>query len=251
MCHLACLPQLSVRLYNPHMARLTNLFRLQEVDEALIDKRERLAEIDRILAENERIQQAEARLEEAQAAYITAKSETGEAEQAVANQRDKLKKTEDSLYGGGVTNPKELEDLQMESESLKRYLATLEDRLLEAMVQFDEVEGSYESAKEDLARIKAEVAANHQDLNQEREQILKEIDRLEMEREAAASNVPEADQALYEKVRGKTGRKPIAVMKDGSCGVCGMAIPGSNQQAVRGGHETVRCPQCGRLLYAG
>jgi predicted nucleic acid-binding Zn-ribbon protein len=233
------------------MARVTNLYRLQQVDEALIDHRQRLAEIDRILAENERVQQAEQQLTEAQSAFITAKSQTGEAEQAVASQRDKLKHTEDSLYGGSVTNPKELEELQMESEALKRYLATLEDRLLEAMVELEEVEETYQVAKEDLERIQAEVAANHEDLNQERQQILREIERLETEREAAASNVNEADRELYQKTREKTGRKPIAVMQDGSCGVCGMAIPGSNQQSVRGGEETVRCPQCGRLLYAG
>jgi predicted nucleic acid-binding Zn-ribbon protein len=233
------------------MARLTNIFRLQEVDEALIDNRERLAEIDRILAENERIQQAETELDQAQDAFVSAKSQTGEAEQAVSNQRAKLKNTEKSLYGGGVTNPKELEDLQMESESLKRYLETLEDRLLEAMVDLEEIEATYQAAKLQLETTKTEVAADHEDLNQERSSLLKQLERLETEREAAASNVTEADQQLYQKTRGKTGRKPIAVMKDGSCGVCGMAIPGSKQQSVRGGEETVRCPQCGRLLYAG
>ena len=233
------------------MARLTNLYRLQQVDEALIDNRQRLAEIDRILAENERVKQAETELEKAQAAFIKAKTKTGEAEQAVASQRQKLASTEKSLYGGGVSNPKELEDLQMESESLKRYLQTLEDRLLEAMVKLEDVEETYEAAKENLEAIKAEVAANHEDLKQEREQVLREIERLQMEREAAESGVTEEDQRLYQKTREKTGRKPIAVLQDGSCGVCGMAIPGSNQQAVRGGEETIRCPQCGRLLYAG
>lgn len=233
------------------MARMTNLYRLQQVEEALQRSRSRLREIDRILAEDERVAEAEEQFERAREEYIQAKSQTGEAEQAVSAQRNKIKDTEESLYGGGVTNPKELQDLQRESESLKRYLSTLEDRLLEAMVELEEAEAAYEEAKHNLEQVRTDVAANHEDLTEERASLERDIQRLETEREAALNNVQEEDLTKYETIKNRVGGFPIAVAQDGTCGVCGMTIPGSKAQRVRAGDELVRCESCGRLLYPG
>lgn len=233
------------------MSRLTNLYRLQEVDEGLREHRDRLEEIARILAENERVAQAEKALEGARSEFITAKSSMGEAEQAVASQRAKIEKTESSLYGGEVSNPKELEDLQMESESLKRYLETLEDRLLEAMVEFEEAEHAFEAAKNELEEAEKAAAAEQSELSEEREDRLRQVQRMETEREAAVSNVAEKDLDKYGRVRSKVGHQPLAIMEGGTCGVCGMNVPGSKQQMIRAGDEIVRCTQCGRILYAG
>ncbi len=233
------------------MARMTNLYRLQQVEEALQRGRNRLHEIDRILAEDERVARAEKQFEQARDEFVRAKSQTGEAEQAVSAQRNKIKDTEQSLYGGGVTNPKELQDLQLESESLKRYLTTLEDRLLEAMMELEVAEETYEVAKRNLEQVRTEVAANHEDLTEERAALERDMERLEIEREAALANVQEEDVATYETIKERVGGFPIAVAKDGTCGVCGMTIPGSKAQRVRGGDEIIRCESCGRILYPG
>lgn len=245
------LPPAPLRNYNPNMARMTSLYRLQQAEKALHDARERLEEIDRILAEDERVAEAESRFEEAKDAYVTARSQMGEAEQAVASQRAKIKDTEESLYGGSVTNPKELEDLQLESESLKRYLSTLEDRMLEAMVELEEAEQVYEAAKEELEQTRAEVAAEHEDLTQEREQLRSRLDGLEAEVESELASVQKDDVTIYRKIKKRVGGFPIALVKGGTCSVCGMAIPGSKAQRVRGGDEVVRCESCGRILYQG
>ncbi|MGA9533829.1 MAG: hypothetical protein WBR18_14010, partial [Anaerolineales bacterium] len=150
------------------MARATNLYRLQEVDEALRERRLRLEEIKRILSENEEVASAGSKVEAAQAAFIKAKSLTGEAEQAAAAQRAKIEKTDHALYSGTVTDPKQLEELQMEAASLKKYMATLEDRLLEAMVDLESAEEAYQSAKQELASTQAVVAEQQGELNEER-----------------------------------------------------------------------------------
>ncbi|NIM05125.1 MAG: hypothetical protein GTN65_05800, partial [Armatimonadetes bacterium] len=72
----------------------------------------------------------------------TAVNAARRAKHEVEDQRLKIQKTDEALYGGSVANPKELEDLQMESEALKRYLETLEDRYLEAMLEQDEADES-------------------------------------------------------------------------------------------------------------
>lgn len=231
------------------MTRMSNLYRLQQVEKELDDSRARLQEIERILAEDERVAEAEQEFEQAQDAYIKAKSRMGDAEQSVASQRKKIENTENSLYGGTVTNPKELEDLQRESESLKRYLTTLEDRLLEAMVELEQAEEVYERAKQNLEEVRSSVAAEHQDLTEERNALTKKIPRLEAEVENERNSTPDKDLATYEKLKQRIGGFPIALVEGGTCGVCGMAIPGSKAQRVRTGGEVVRCESCGRMLY--
>lgn len=248
---MARLPDLSHRLYNPSMARLSNLHRLSQTDEKLRQRRERLEEIDRILAQNQRVKAAEQELQEAKNQYVAIKSQTGEAEQTVSSQRAKIEKTDKSLYSGSVTNPKELEELQMEAESLRRYMDTLEDRLLEAMVELEETEATFEAAKNNLERTRSEVAAEQEELSRERAQLTSEVERLETEREAAVANVADPEMNAYQDVLSKVGRLAVAVLESGNCGVCGMAIPASKQQAVRGGDEVIRCGQCGRILYGG
>lgn len=248
---MACLPRRSLPLYNPRMARSTNLYRLQEIDEALRDRRQRLDEIERILSENKEVARAQKKVDKAQAAFVKAKSLTGEAEQAVAAQRAKMEKTDHALYSGTVTDPKQLEELQMEAASLKKYMGTLEDRLLEAMVQLEESEEAYQAAKEGLAAIQSEVAKQQGELSDERKQLQVEVARLETEREAAVSNVREEDLEIYQQVLARVGRLPLSILENGNCSVCGMAIPGGKLQKARNTDELVRCGQCGRILYAG
>jgi hypothetical protein len=233
------------------MARLTSLYRLDQVDDSLQAARLRLEEIDRLLAEDQQVEAARQVFEHAQEGYVSARSAAGEAEQGVAAQQDKIEKTDQSLYDGSVTNPKELAELQQEAESLRRFMEALEDRLLEAMVATDEAEQVYEQAKAELERTTDEVAEQNVDLRDERDQLLHSVERIEAERQAALSNVEVSDLKTYEKVRSKVGRNAVAVLDSVGCGVCGMALPASKLQVVRQGDELTRCAQCGRILYAG
>jgi predicted nucleic acid-binding Zn-ribbon protein len=233
------------------MARLSSLYRLQQSDEALQEAHARIEEIDEILRVDRTVQRAAEAVEAAQYRLVTARSTAGEAEKAVSFQTEKLERTQQALYGGSVQNPKELEELQMESESLKRHMGTLEDRLLEAMIVLEEVDAEYEKAKASLVKAQDEAALQNADLANERKSLVASIARLEVEREAALANVDEDGLGAYESVRSKVGRLPLAVVDDGACGVCGLSVSASKLQAVRTGEEISNCRQCGRILYAG
>ncbi|NIM06903.1 MAG: hypothetical protein GTN65_15080, partial [Armatimonadetes bacterium] len=111
------------------------LYRLQEVDLELDRIKGRLDEIKAILSESQELDQARIELEESLAHLKEAEAESRSAERFVASQRSKIEETDSKLYGGSITSPKELEDLQLEAMSLRRHLGTLEDRLLEAMMR--------------------------------------------------------------------------------------------------------------------
>jgi predicted nucleic acid-binding Zn-ribbon protein len=249
--HMYRLPTESLSLYNQHMSRTSSLYALQRIDFRSHEISVRQHQISAILEESERVGRAQAHVDQAQSELVAARAKTHAAEQEVASQKAKIDRNQNALYGGSVQNPKELRDLQLESQSLQRHLDTLEDQLLEWMLQLEEVEGKYQGAREDLDVAVSETQAQHKDLLEERQRLEAEVERLMAEREAALASVGPEELAQYEKIKQNVGPMAMALLDEGACSACGLALPGSEEQRVRGGDELVRCRQCGRILYAG
>lgn len=233
------------------MSRTTNLYRLQELDLALDQAHGRLEEIEQILTDDERLKLALEKAEQAEVSLREARAANLNAEHAVESQRLKIKEVEKKLYSGAVTNPKELQDRQQEADSLKRHFATLEDRLLEQMIQLEEVERSYQQAEETLKGVEASRKELHGQLFTERDKLRREVERLEEEREAAVADISEKDLALYDDLRKRYSGRAVALVRDNNCSACGMELARSVPQAISSGSDLVRCPQCGRILYVG
>jgi predicted nucleic acid-binding Zn-ribbon protein len=233
------------------MSRVSNLFRLQEIDLELLDSQARIDEIDLILGQDEDLRKAKSLLEDQEGIMSEARSANSSAEHAVGSQRDKIAQTDKALYSGSVTNPKELQDLQMESESLHRYLETLEDRYLEAMVVLEQAENAHLEATEALDVLQQRKARQHSQLTAEKEELIGNIARLDEERQAATVDVNDEDYALYDELQVRLSGKVLALLSDGVCSACGVELARSRQQEVASGSDLVRCSQCSRILYAG
>lgn len=233
------------------MSRVSNLYRLQEIDLDLKRSHERILVIDEILSEDEEIQRAKALVDQRDQALSEARHANSSADHAVASQREKIEQTEKALYGGSITNPKELQDLQMESESLRRYLETLEDRYLEAMVSLEEAEKVHLEASEALDILQQKTSRQHSELSSEKEELIDKIARLDEERQVAMGGISQEDLALYDQLSKRLGGLALALLKDGVCNACGVELARSKQQEVKSGNELIPCSQCSRILYAG
>ncbi len=138
------------------MSETFKLYRLQQTDSQMDRIRARLQEIETALSNDEALRQAEGKVAQVAQVLQEKKKTLQRAEQIVSDQRRKIELTETALYGGKVRNPKELQDLQKESASLKRYLVVLEDNLLEAMMALEEAELEEQSASAALAITRSE-----------------------------------------------------------------------------------------------
>jgi predicted nucleic acid-binding Zn-ribbon protein len=223
------------------MSRVSNLFRLQEIDLELLDSQARIDEIDLILGQDEDLRKAKSLLEDQEGIMSEARSANSSAEHAVGSQRDKIAQTDKALYSGSVTNPKELQDLQM----------TLEDRYLEAMVVLEQAENAHLEATEALDVLQQRKARQHSQLTAEKEELIGNIARLDEERQAATVDVNDEDYALYDELQVRLSGKVLALLSDGVCSACGVELARSRQQEVASGSDLVRCSQCSRILYAG
>lgn len=232
------------------MSRTSDLYRLQSLDCDLAKNRKRLEEIEQILSNSTERMTATAALEEADSALKEVRSSHSRAEHDVESQRSKLKHNETLLYGGGVTNPKELEDLQKENLSLRKHLSTLEDRLLEAMIELETHEERFGQAQETLDQVEQSLETQHLDLTNEKKGLLDAVARLSEDRTSMAGKIVPEDLSLYTKLQEEYGNRVISRLEDDSCGVCGLQLARSVLQEARNSNTISRCPQCGRILFA-
>ncbi len=233
------------------MSQSVILYRLQQIDSQLDESRSRWAAIETSLKDDAILRQADQNAHEAEAAFQTSQKALHRAEMAVHDQRIKIEQTEAALYGGKVRNPKELQDLQKDAASLKKYILVLEDNQLEAMMALEETETAHKNAQAALLETIAHLAEHNSGLKGELTNIQKAIERLEVERQATLSAISPEILSLYEQLRQQRRGIAVARLQDKSCAACGSTLTPAMAQTAHTSQQLIRCPSCGRILYAG
>jgi predicted nucleic acid-binding Zn-ribbon protein len=232
------------------MSAALGLYRLQLLDSRMDEIRARLDEIRLILENDEALQRAKERVSKTEAVHKSALEKMKRAEEEVDKQKVKIEQSEASLYSGNVKNPKELQDLQNESASLKRYLGTLEERQLEAMMEEETEEQAHQSALANLEKVRARLANQNANLTTEQNDLDKEFERLESERQAALSPLDLSLLTVYEQLRRDRRGLAVAKLSEGACVACGTTLTPSQNQSARSTTQVYNCPTCGRILFA-
>jgi uncharacterized protein len=233
------------------MSRPFKLYRMQQIDTQLDWIHTRLLEIEQALQEDTIVKQANQAALQAEQAHETAQKSLHRIEGEVQQQRIKIEQNESSLYGGKIRVPKELKDLENEVASLKRYLGTLEDRQLEAMLAEEDTAGVRKSAALELEKTRLEFERRCSELNREKDKILKDQQRLEGERRAAVSSILPDDMTQYEQLRKSRRGVAVAMVVDRACAACGSTLNAALLDASHSPNQITLCDTCGRILYKG
>lgn len=226
------------------------LYRLQQVDSQIDQIQTRLKIIQQTLENDLELRSAKEHLAATENKHRDAERALKASEAEVEKQRIKIEQAESSLYGGHVHNPKELQDLQKDSASLKRHIETLEERQLAAMLFVEDVEKELQVAKTDLERVQLNVKEQNRDLATESETLRKELERLNSEHQAVVTNIAIQALNVYEQLRKQKRGIAVTTVADSSCEACGTTITASQQQSARSASQLFHCPTCGRILYA-
>ncbi|UUZ58615.1 zinc ribbon domain-containing protein [Nocardioides sp. B-3] len=155
----------------------------------------------------------------------------------------------DRMDRGLITNPKDLERMQHELESLERRITSLEDAELEVMEKLEEAQKTADTLAAQLAETDAQVA----ELAVVRDARWVEIDaslaEAESARAEAVRGLPEDLLALYERLRAKKGGVGAAALRARQCGGCQLTIDAAELGVIRAkaADEVVRCEECDRI----
>lgn len=225
------------------------LYRLQEIDLSLLANRKRLKAIAASLANDVAVRTAQEQVEAAEATLKPLQTKQRDLELQIQSTQNKRKTTEQRLYSGNVKNPKELQDMQQEIESLKRWHSELEDRLLEVMVEMDDAQTLLETNQAELESVLASRESENADLFAEKRELEAANEELSAQREALAGQIEAASLERYETMRPKKGNRPMARMSgENSCGACGVRLNETMAKQVRQQDDLLLCPSCQRML---
>ena len=232
------------------MSAAFGLFRLQQVDSRITQVEARRRQIQETLDNDSELQAALQKLKAAEHEEYRLEQQRRSAEEGARDQQVKIEQAESSLYGGRVQNPKELQDLQADVASLKKHLASTEEQELEAMVQLETLQSTLERARGDLQSIQSRLGEANRHLLEDLDSLLRQLQNLQTERQAALSAVDALALSAYDALREQHRGLAVAEIADNACGACGTTLTAALQQTARHAAELVHCPTCGRILFA-
>jgi uncharacterized protein len=230
------------------ISQATLLYRLQTFDLAIAQHRARLQEIAAVLGKDEAVSQARQRLDEANQTLKPWQARTRDVDLEIKGLVQKIQQTDQMLYSGKVSNPKELQDMQNELASLKRRQSQLEDELLEAMLRSDEGQIAVSEAESTFSQAQVAWSGSQSALLDEQQRLEKELADLTVQRKQAAAAVDPGSLAKYEALRPKKRGQPVSLLQDSSCALCGVEQTSAIAQQVRQGARLIYCESCGRIL---
>jgi predicted nucleic acid-binding Zn-ribbon protein len=233
------------------MSAALGLLRLQQVDSRIDQLGDKLERIRVELENDAEIAAARKALEVAEAAYADAERERLAAENLAKSQRLKMQRAESTLYGGGVRNPKELQDLQADVASLKKHLTALDESELRWMEKLEAAEQDRRHTSEKLAQVLSAASAAQGLLMDQQAELKRTRAQLQAERDAAVGAVDPHLLESYETLRRTRRGIAVAEVSDGACGACGTVLTAALQQNARHATDLVHCPSCGRILFGG
>ncbi len=154
-----------------------------------------------------------------------------------------------TLLGSGSANPKDLENLQLEIESLKRRQSVLEDEELELMEQRENAESAVQTLRQRLTDLEAQVS----EAENERDREFGVLDgQLTADRAARAELVgglPSDVLALYTRIH-DSGKIAAGKLLGSRCSACRLEIDRTALAEIRSAPDDaiVRCTECGAIL---
>ena len=231
------------------MVTAPELYALQETDQALDKTQSRLAEIEAELVESDEMVLAREVAHEKRGAVDELRSRLSDAEWSVDEVRSKAAEVERKLYGGTITNPKELGDLDADLKSLKGQLTKREDLLLGLLVEIEEAEAQLASVQGRYADIEADWKQHQEALLREKNQIEPQFATLQARRDLQSPSVDRSSLRLYELLRERHAGQAVARVERGMCQGCRITLPVSILQKVRSGMGLIQCVSCERILF--
>lgn len=225
------------------------LYRLQQADSRLQRLEAELAGLDDGTAARAEAEQARGDERTARDDLHARQSRLRDMELELQSLVEKSHKVEQELYGGRVSNPKELTALQEDLASLKRHRGRLEDEMLALMEEIETLMKAVHDLEERREHSDAALASRLQELRQKNDTLLIELETLRAQREQQGREVDEDLLRKYERLRERKAGIAVSAVIEGVCDACHFEIPSGRVDKVKEGPDLYTCDQCGRILY--
>jgi len=223
------------------------LFRLQATDTGSEQARKAISQLETQIADKSMLARARQLVASAEQQEAELKSKQRQLEMNDADLTAKIKAATDQLYSGKVGNPKELANLQHETEILKTKLNGVEDSALDVMDRLEKAGAAVTRTRADLVRVEAAEQQRQQAISAELKAQKERLATLIQTRAELGSKIDPALVSHYERLRAGKG-VAVASVERGICQGCRIGLFAAQMQQVRTG-KLINCGNCGRFLH--
>jgi len=227
------------------------LFQLQAIDLEIDSVQSQLQHLQGQTGETMELQAARSAWQQAQQALVKEQARMRNLEMDVKEKTEHIQAQEAKLYGGKITNPRELDGLAKDVQMLKHNRDKLEDELLAVMLAVDEQQARFNACQATWQRSEAAWREAQAAIQSQIAALGAQLSRLQERRAAQASGIDPASLATYERLRQVKGSRAVVWLEGSICQGCRLTLPSGEAQHARMSPTLTLCPNCGRILYAG
>lgn len=227
------------------------LIELQRIDTAIQRNDHRRTQLEggaESRAVRAEMEEAEAVLGEIRLGTDEVSREQQRLEHEIETLTEKVDHEKARLFGGSVVNPKELEALQREVNSIEERRSRIEDELLAVLERRDELDKRAAAASSELDEVRRRMDAMGSDAAAELARLATEREGLVAERVPAAAAIEPDLLALYEDIRSHKQGIGAAELVDSTCQACHERLPALEIDRLKKTSDVKRCENCRRIL---
>jgi len=228
---------------------LERLIELQNLESAIDEARRRVdAHPQRVADAEARLAHAKEGVEQAKQQLKTSQDARREQEKEAAVYQTRLSKFKDQL--SAVKTNKEYQAMQHEIETAQSELGSVEEKVIERMVEADALAAEVKKAEQALAAQQKDVEAEKKVLAEELATVTAALKEATDKRAAVIKATPPQLVAQFEQIA--HARKGLAITtatRDGLCSACHVRLRPQVFQEVRRNDQIIQCASCNRILY--
>lgn len=222
---------------------------LQRLDSAVLDAERRLAdEPEREKGYEARLESARERLASARQRLTENQNARREIEKEVAVQQARLSKFRDQLMD--VKTNREYQAIQHEIEIAQNEVRTREEKILERMIEADDLNATHKRAEGELAAEQKAVEADRRTMQEDNAELKASLERISGERLALVAAIDKKVLAIFELVARKRNGVAVAEARDGICTICHVRLRPQVFNTVLRNEQIIQCDTCNRILYS-
>ncbi len=224
-----------------------SLLALQDTDQSLALRRREYREIEVELASEGGLPELRENCEKTRKRELEAKVETARLESDLATLKDQVGELETRLYGGSITNVRELTAIETEHSTTRRNLAQVEESIAPAEVAAEHARQQYEDLSKELEELEKSWETRKVELRQEMARRGTAFNEMLKARNLEAAQIPEEDLARYTRLFRSNRGVAVVRVDRGVCQGCAVRLPVGELTRLRAADGPIPC-SCGRAL---
>ncbi len=176
--------------------------------------------------------------------------EQRKADADVEQVKTRRNRNQERIDAGQVGDPKQLQAMQHEIETLDKRIIDLEDVELDVLERLENTQARLAAVGAEVAALESEIAETSAAKEAAAAKIASQQSDARAERETLVADVPAPLLALYEKLRAALGGVGVGVIQHRRCSGCRLDIGAADlaRMTAAPSDEVLRCEECDRIL---